>query len=158
MRKNKRAGAPRLDEIFVLVEVDVEIVEHGNLTTLVGAKIVVGHVDDDTKQIHNRAVFQRTSQILHDRNLNDLRDAKRCSQIVDRVVETTAGRVFQQQHIADDVGRAEEHRITNDANDWARETMNNARYPLELFLRVITVSLETQKIVNALPKLDILSA
>lgn len=45
--------------------------------------------------------------------------------------------------------------ITNDANDWARETMNNARYPLELFLRVITVSLETQKIVNALPKLDI---
>ncbi len=48
--------------------------------------------------------------------------------------------------------------ITNDANDWARETMNNARYPLELFLRVITVSLETQKIVNALPKLDILSA
>lgn len=45
--------------------------------------------------------------------------------------------------------------ITNDANDWARETMGNARYPLELFLRVITVSLETQKIVNALPKLDI---
>lgn len=45
--------------------------------------------------------------------------------------------------------------ITNNANDWARETMNNARYPLELFLRVITVSLETQKIVNALPKLDI---
>lgn len=48
--------------------------------------------------------------------------------------------------------------ITNDANDWARETMNNARYPLELFLRVITVSLETQKIVNALPKLEILDS
>lgn len=45
--------------------------------------------------------------------------------------------------------------ITNDANDWAIETMGNAKYPLELFLRVITVSLETQKIVNALPKLDI---
>ncbi|WP_439650598.1 DEAD/DEAH box helicase [Neisseria dentiae] len=45
--------------------------------------------------------------------------------------------------------------ITNDANDWAIETMGNPRYPLELFLRVITVSLETQKIVNALPKLDI---
>lgn len=48
--------------------------------------------------------------------------------------------------------------ITNDANDWARETMGNARYPLELFLRVITVSLETQKIVHNLPKLDILEA
>ncbi|WP_054617644.1 type ISP restriction/modification enzyme [Neisseria sp. 83E34] len=46
--------------------------------------------------------------------------------------------------------------ITNDANDWARETMGNARYPLELLLRVVTVSLETQKIVNNLPKLEIL--
>ena len=45
--------------------------------------------------------------------------------------------------------------IVNDANDWAIETMDNPRYPLELFLRVITVSLETQKIVNSMPKLDI---
>ncbi len=47
--------------------------------------------------------------------------------------------------------------IVNDANDWATETMNNPRYPLELLLRVITVSLETMKIVNALPPLDISS-
>jgi predicted helicase len=46
--------------------------------------------------------------------------------------------------------------IVNDANDWAIETMGNARYPLELFLRVITVSLKTQKIVRGLPKLEIL--
>ena len=45
--------------------------------------------------------------------------------------------------------------IINDANDWAIETMNNPAYPLELFLRVITVSLETMKIVKGLPKLDI---
>jgi predicted helicase len=45
--------------------------------------------------------------------------------------------------------------ITNNANDWAIENMKNPRYPLELFQRVITVSLETMKIVNALPKLDI---
>lgn len=45
--------------------------------------------------------------------------------------------------------------IVNDANLWATETMNNDKYPLELFMRVITVSLETMKIVNALPKLDI---
>lgn len=45
--------------------------------------------------------------------------------------------------------------ITNDANLWATETMNNAKYPLELLQRVITVSLETNKIVNHLPKLDI---
>jgi len=45
--------------------------------------------------------------------------------------------------------------IVNDANDYANETMQNPAYPLELFQRVITVSLETMKIVNGLPKLDI---
>lgn len=45
--------------------------------------------------------------------------------------------------------------IVNDANDWATETMGNPRYPVELFQRVITVSLETMKIVRGLPALDI---
>ena len=45
--------------------------------------------------------------------------------------------------------------IVNDANDWAIETMGNAKYPLELFQRVVTVSLETNRIVAGLPKLDI---
>jgi predicted helicase len=45
--------------------------------------------------------------------------------------------------------------ILNDANDYANETMNNPKYPLEIFQRVITVSLETMKIVRSLPKLDI---
>lgn len=45
--------------------------------------------------------------------------------------------------------------IENDANLWATETMNNPKYPLELVLRVITVSLETMKIVDALPTLDL---
>jgi predicted helicase len=47
--------------------------------------------------------------------------------------------------------------IVNDANDWATETMNNPKYPLELLQRVITVSLETQKILRALPQLDLLT-
>ncbi len=46
--------------------------------------------------------------------------------------------------------------IINDANDWAVETMGNPRYPLELFQRVVTVSLETMRIVRSLPRLDIL--
>lgn len=45
--------------------------------------------------------------------------------------------------------------IVNDANDWAIETMQNPRYPMELLLRIITVSLETMKIVNNLPQLTI---
>lgn len=45
--------------------------------------------------------------------------------------------------------------ITNDANDYAYETVGDPRYPLDLFRRVITVSIETMRIVNGLPKLDI---
>lgn len=45
--------------------------------------------------------------------------------------------------------------IVNDANDWAVETMKNPRYPLELFQRIITVSLETMKIIKNLPTLDL---
>lgn len=47
--------------------------------------------------------------------------------------------------------------IVNDANLWATETMHNPRYPLELFQRVITVSLETMQIVRALPRLDVMA-
>ncbi len=45
--------------------------------------------------------------------------------------------------------------IVNDANDYAVETMSNPRYPLELFQRVVTVSLETMKIVKSLPRLEV---
>ena len=45
--------------------------------------------------------------------------------------------------------------IVNDANDYANEIVGDPRYPMELFRRVITVSLETMEIVRGLPKLDI---
>ena len=45
--------------------------------------------------------------------------------------------------------------IVNDANDGAVETMGNARYPLELFLGVVTVSLETMKVAKGLPRLEL---
>ncbi|MEE4539799.1 MAG: type ISP restriction/modification enzyme, partial [Erythrobacter sp.] len=43
--------------------------------------------------------------------------------------------------------------IVNDANRFAIETMGDPAYPLTLLRRVITVSLETMKIVDALPPL-----
>lgn len=45
--------------------------------------------------------------------------------------------------------------IVNDANDYANETVGDPRYPMQLFQRVITVSLETMRIVNGLPELEI---
>ena len=45
--------------------------------------------------------------------------------------------------------------IINDANDFARETMHNPAYPLNLLQRVISVSVKTVKIIRNLSKLDI---
>lgn len=44
--------------------------------------------------------------------------------------------------------------IVKDANAYATETIGDPRYPLSLLLRVITVSLQTMKIVRGLPKLE----
>lgn len=45
--------------------------------------------------------------------------------------------------------------IVNDANDYANETVGDPRYPLDLLCKVITVSLETVRIVKSFPKLEI---
>lgn len=45
--------------------------------------------------------------------------------------------------------------IINDPNDWAKE-QGDPRYILELLGRIVTVSVETVKIVRALPPLDII--
>lgn len=45
--------------------------------------------------------------------------------------------------------------IVNDANRYAIETVNDPAYPMLLFQRVITVSMETMKIVKALPQLEL---
>jgi predicted helicase len=47
--------------------------------------------------------------------------------------------------------------IINDPNDWA-DGQGNPRYILDLLARIVTVSVETVRIVNALPSLDILDA
>jgi hypothetical protein len=44
--------------------------------------------------------------------------------------------------------------IVNDPNDWSRET-GDPRYILDLLARIVTVSLETIKVVNSLPPLEI---
>ena len=46
--------------------------------------------------------------------------------------------------------------IVNDANRYANETIGDPSYPLKLFQRIITVSLETMKIVQNLPPLKIM--
>ena len=44
--------------------------------------------------------------------------------------------------------------IVNDPNDWSRE-VEDPRYIIDLLARIVTVSLETMKVVDALPPLDI---
>jgi predicted helicase len=45
--------------------------------------------------------------------------------------------------------------INDDINDFTNETLSNPSYPLDLIQKIITVSLETQKILKGSPKLDI---
>ena len=47
--------------------------------------------------------------------------------------------------------------IVNDPNDWAIEH-DNPRYIVDLLKRVVTVSLETMKIVDNLPEIEIVGA
>ena len=44
--------------------------------------------------------------------------------------------------------------IVNDPNDWSRE-VGDPRYIIDLLARIVTVSLETMTIVDALPPLGI---
>ena len=53
------------------------------------------------------------------------------------------------------VGTDKASGIVSDANEYAIETMGDPRYPLDLLLRVVAVSLETVQIVNSLPSLEI---
>ena len=45
--------------------------------------------------------------------------------------------------------------IVNDADGWATKTMGDANYTKELFMRVITASIETMKIAKGLLGLEI---
>ncbi|WP_280562588.1 type ISP restriction/modification enzyme [Chromohalobacter sp. 48-RD10] len=57
--------------------------------------------------------------------------------------------VMERQRVKED----KKSGIVNDANDYAVETMGDPAYPLKLFQRIVTVSLETMRIVQELPPL-----
>ena len=45
--------------------------------------------------------------------------------------------------------------IVNDSNRYGIETMGDAAYPFKLLLRIVRVSMETLRIVENLPKLEL---
>ena len=53
------------------------------------------------------------------------------------------------------VSKHKDSHIVNDANDWAIETMNNPKYPLELLQKVINISIKTVEIMHNLPTLGL---
>lgn len=59
--------------------------------------------------------------------------------------------VMERQSVRTDV----ESNIVNDANRYSTETVGDPAYPMLLFQRVITVSLETMKVVRSLPALEV---
>ncbi|MFT8718768.1 type ISP restriction/modification enzyme [Acetobacter sp.] len=68
--------------------------------------------------------------------------------------KTAIGWVMDGQRVKTDKASG----IRNDPNDWAIEEERNPRYPLDLLLRVINISLETTRIVKSLPPLRLFHA
>ena len=57
--------------------------------------------------------------------------------------------------IRDRVKTDKDSLITNDPNDYCR-AVNDPRYIVDLIKRLVTVSLETQKLVGTLPRFEVL--
>lgn len=55
------------------------------------------------------------------------------------------------------LGRHRKSGILNDTNQYAIKNVGDPRYPLDLFCRMITVSLKTLDIVDKLPVLELTS-
>src|SRR5690606_27599492 len=92
-----------LHQVLVLVEVDVEVLEEGEVTTSVGTEVVVDQVDDDAEKVR---------LVLHDLNGLDLRHTKRGSKSGLSLVESTTHLVLLQEETNQvRVGRVE-RRVT----------------------------------------------
>ena len=48
--------------------------------------------------------------------------------------------------------------IVNNANRYAVETVGDAAYPLKLLLRAVTVGIETARVIEGLPRLELASS
>src|SRR5574344_919393 len=116
MRHRQGARATSFNQVFVLVEIDVEVIEHGNIATLIGAERIVVHVNRDTDQTLLKTSRRRACRsdhdnlVLHNRNFDDLAGTDAGSQIGFGIVQSAAGTVLQEQHVAVDVGSREERR------------------------------------------------
>ena len=76
--------------------------------------------------------------------------SKQISSMFQRVVEA-----YQRNALTCEAEHIDGTMNASQRNDWAIEAMSNPKHPLELLLRVITVSLETTRVVDGLPELDI---
>ena len=84
------AREPGLDQVLVLVEVDVEVVEHRHLPTLVGTHRVVGQVDIDAYQIGDGREELNRDDILHPES---------ALQVLDGIVDPATHAILDQQPI-----------------------------------------------------------
>ena len=92
---------------MVLVEANVEVLSREELTTLVRTNGVIGHVDDDTEGIDGTVLGGAALQALHERNLDDLRDADVVGQLGDAAEQTVTHLVLEKKDLGDHVGLSE---------------------------------------------------
>ena len=107
-QSGQRTGHTSLDQVLLLVEVDVELVEAGDLAAFGGADGVVAQVDEDTQQVMLLAGLVGAGQTLELLSGVQLVDVQRGSQISLGVVDAAAVGVAGQQHHIHQMRRAEE--------------------------------------------------
>ena len=98
---------------MVLVEADVEVLSREELTTLVRTNGVIGHIDDDTQSLELAILGGGTLEALHQRDLDDLRDADVIGQLSNGAELTVPHLVLQQEHLGDETRVCEPSRVTS---------------------------------------------
>src|SRR5690606_9674420 len=72
VRQNERTGEVRLDQVLVLVEVDVEVVEEGDLTAAVRTEVVDREVQDDRENARGEQLGGNANDLVHVHVAGDL--------------------------------------------------------------------------------------
>ena len=107
-------GQTSLHQVLILVEVDVEVVEVGDFSTLGRTELIVGHVDKDSKKLLGLRlrIVGCTGATLKLFNSVNLADVQRLGQISLGIIDTTAIQIAGKKHNIQKVRSAEKVELT----------------------------------------------
>src|SRR5699024_8499142 len=106
LRTVESTGVTGLNQVLVLIVVDIEVLEGGSLSALIGTEGVILQVNNDA---HDGWVLV---EVL---DLNDLRHAECGCELGVGAVDSTTVLVLQQEHVSHEPNRGEQGRVAGSA-------------------------------------------